>query len=329
MKTFSLLFLVFYSLFFVCPTFAADLPGAKDPLGIQRYEGSEIVRYEQIKYDEYEVPLGKMTKFDFNLKTAQYEKSKKLEGGVTRITYRVADKERSSLEVYRNYESTLAEAGWQILFRASGKGEYGTAFTHTYESLKDNDQLLTYSDSQGHLLVAEKQNEGQTLVLFVTKFQDGLSRGVKVNKGDPLIQLDLIETKKMDQKMVVVPSSEMATSLEKSGKVSLYGIYFDFNKYELKAESEPTLQQITKLLTEKPTMKLLIVGHTDNVGGFEANRQLSQQRAAAVVSELSTKYKINESRLIPFGASFAAPVSSNENEEGRAKNRRVELVTVQ
>jgi outer membrane protein OmpA-like peptidoglycan-associated protein len=80
------------------------------------------------------------------------------------------------------------------------------------------------------------------------------------------------------------------------------------------------------LLKSDPKLKLLVVGHTDNVGGFTSNMALSEHRAAAVVNELVTKYQIAQSRLTPVGVSFASPVATNKTEEGRAKNRRVQLV---
>jgi len=118
----------------------------------------------------------------------------------------------------------------------------------------------------------------------------------------------------------------MANSIETTGRIALYGIYFDFNKADIKPESAPTLEQIAKLLKSMPDSRLLVVGHTDNVGGFEFNQNLSRQRAAAVVKALSTDYGIAASRLTPMGAAFIAPVATNRTEEGRAKNRRVELV---
>ena len=118
----------------------------------------------------------------------------------------------------------------------------------------------------------------------------------------------------------------MASSLQDTGRVALYGIYFDFNKADVKPESAATLQQIARLLGSDTALKLVVTGHTDNVGSFETNRALSERRARAVVGELVTHYSISGERLFPFGVSFAAPAASNDTEEGRAKNRRVELV---
>jgi outer membrane protein OmpA-like peptidoglycan-associated protein len=126
--------------------------------------------------------------------------------------------------------------------------------------------------------------------------------------------------------MVTVKAEEMAKQISNTGSVALYGIYFDFNKADIKPESAPTLEQIAMLLKDQPKLKLLVVGHTDNVGMFSFNLDLSQRRANAVVNDLVTKYRIDTNRLTPFGVSFASPVASNSTEEGRAKNRRVELV---
>jgi outer membrane protein OmpA-like peptidoglycan-associated protein len=310
------------------PCTAADLPGSKDPASIKRYEGTEIMRYEQFKYDQLIVPMGKMTKFDFNTKVPEFEKSEKVEGALTRVSYRLPDPQRSSLEVFRNYEQSLTADSWEIAWKASGKAELGNLFTHLYENLKDNDQLFTYSDADTHFLAAKKPDQGLYAILFVTKYQYGLTRGLKVNKGDPIVQLDVVQTKQMEQKMVLVNAEEMEKSISQTGRIALYGILFDFNKADIKPESEPTLEEMAKLLKAQPKLRTVITGHTDSVGDFEFNRELSQKRAAAVAKALTAKHGIEASRLVPFGASYASPVATNQTEEGRAKNRRVEIVEI-
>ncbi|HEX9802440.1 MAG TPA: OmpA family protein, partial [Gammaproteobacteria bacterium] len=114
--------------------------------------------------------------------------------------------------------------------------------------------------------------------------------------------------------------------IESTGSVALYGILFDSDRATLRQESRPTLDEIAKLLKGEPKLKLLVVGHTDNVGSFTYNMDLSRQRAEAVAAELTHRYGIAASRLHPVGISFASPVASNRSEEGRARNRRVELV---
>lgn len=136
----------------------------------------------------------------------------------------------------------------------------------------------------------------------------------------------MIIEKQMMNQVVVANAERLAGNINETGKASVYGIYFDTGKSEIKPESEPALSEIAKLLRANSTLKLYVVGHTDNVGVFDNNIKLSQSRAAAVVNALVNKKGIAVSRLIPFGAGSTAPVTSNLNEEGRAKNRRVELV---
>jgi OOP family OmpA-OmpF porin len=94
----------------------------------------------------------------------------------------------------------------------------------------------------------------------------------------------------------------------------------------VKPESDPTLEQMTKLLKSSTALKLLVVGHTDNVGSFTSNVELSQRRAAAVVQVLVARFGIAQNRLTPVGVSYASPVASNKTDERRARNRRGELV---
>ena len=94
----------------------------------------------------------------------------------------------------------------------------------------------------------------------------------------------------------------------------------------LKAESQPTLAEIAKLLTGQPQLSVFIVGHTDNQGAYEYNLDLSRRRAEAVAAELARAYRIAPQRLRTAGVGFLAPVGSNATDSGRALNRRVELV---
>jgi len=118
----------------------------------------------------------------------------------------------------------------------------------------------------------------------------------------------------------------LGAGLKSDGKIAVYGIQFDTGKAELKPASEPALAEIAKLLKAQPALKLHVVGHTDNVAGLELNLKLSRARAEAVVQALTTRFGISAVRLIPHGVGPVAPVTSNDAETGRAKNRRVELV---
>ena len=143
--------------------------------------------------------------------------------------------------------------------------------------------------------------------------------------GNGMYSIYVIEKEAMEQD-VVADASSMASSIKETGKVALYGIYFDTGKSVLKPESLSSLQEIAKLLNSDQSLKLYVVGHTDNIGAFDANIKLSMDRATAVVNALVAQHSVAAARLKAFGDGPTAPVATNENEEGRALNRRVELV---
>ena len=118
----------------------------------------------------------------------------------------------------------------------------------------------------------------------------------------------------------------MAKGIEAEGHIALYEIYFDTDSAQLKPTSDQALEEIRNLLQQHASLRLLVVGHTDNQGQLDYNRQLSEQRAAAVVKALVERHGIAASRLTPVGVGMAAPVASNDSDPGRARNRRVELV---
>jgi outer membrane protein OmpA-like peptidoglycan-associated protein len=124
----------------------------------------------------------------------------------------------------------------------------------------------------------------------------------------------------------MVDAAAMAKGLGDQGHIALYGIYFDTDKATIKAESAPTLAEMAKLLNGQPKLDVFIVGHTDSQGSYEHNMTLSRQRAEAVAAALVGSYKIARTRLRTAGVGYLAPVGSNASEDGRALNRRVELV---
>jgi len=127
---------------------------------------------------------------------------------------------------------------------------------------------------------------------------------------------------------VTMDAASMASNIADTGSVAIYGINFDTASSVIKPESEPAIDEIAKLLTNNPTLKVYIVGHTDMVGDSASNVRLSQARAQSVITALVSKHGIAAARLIAFGNGPYAPVGSNKTDDGRAKNRRVELVEI-
>jgi OOP family OmpA-OmpF porin len=155
--------------------------------------------------------------------------------------------------------------------------------------------------------------------------KDGREAWFQAEKGNGKIWLRVVEKKPMTQ-YIVADAAAFGKDITSTGHVAVYGIHFDTNKSDVKPESRAALEEIAKLLYQDPALKLLVVGHTDMTGSMDANMKLSQARGEAVVQVLVSQHGVAASRLKGFGVGPLAPVATNATEEGRAKNRRVELV---
>lgn len=155
--------------------------------------------------------------------------------------------------------------------------------------------------------------------------KDGQEAWVQAEKGNGKIWLRIVEKREMAQH-IVADATVLANDLNATGHVAVYGIYFDTNKAEVKPESKPALEEIAKLLKQDAGLKLKVVGHTDMTGSLDANMKLSQARGEAVVQALVAQHGVAAARLKGHGVGPLAPIATNGTEEGRAKNRRVELV---
>lgn len=136
--------------------------------------------------------------------------------------------------------------------------------------------------------------------------------------------LDIINEKPFKKSLTFGPA-QMKAALDKDGRISLYGITFDFDKATLKKESLKELANVLTLLQANPDLTLEIQGHTDNKGSDKYNLELSQARAETVRKFLLL-FNVADKRLTAKGYGETKPVASNNSEDGRAKNRRVELV---
>ncbi|SPE17920.1 OmpA/MotB protein [Candidatus Sulfotelmatomonas gaucii] len=220
------------------------------------------------------------------------KEEKTVEGKRIDIRYNLKDNVAtpSPLQVVRNYESAVKAAGGQVMY--------------------DNAE-----DDEATLRLVRGGNE-----TWVNLRVGNLPSGVPV-------MMTIIVKQAMTQE-VVMDAAAMASSLSETGEVAIYGIHFDTGKSELKPESDAAIGEIAKLLKSQPDLKVFIVGHTDMVGDAASNVKLSQARAQSVIGALVTKYGIAAARLMPFGAGPYAPVATNRTDEGRGKNRRVELVEI-
>jgi outer membrane protein OmpA-like peptidoglycan-associated protein len=127
--------------------------------------------------------------------------------------------------------------------------------------------------------------------------------------------------------VVDLGADDLGKQLDKDCKLTLRGVNFDFNKATLKSDSEVTLGLVAKALSARASLKLDVNGHTDSVGDDASNQKLSEARAAAVVAWLG-KHGVAAGRLTARGYGESQPISDNDSDAGRARNRRVELVCV-
>ena len=121
-------------------------------------------------------------------------------------------------------------------------------------------------------------------------------------------------------------ASQLEKQLDKERRVDVYGIYFDFASDRIRSESDPILEEIGAVMLKNPEWTLSINGHTDNIGGDRFNLDLSRRRSEAVRKALTDRYKIDSARLSTSGSGASQPKETNDTVEGRAKNRRVELI---
>ncbi|MET3612400.1 outer membrane protein OmpA-like peptidoglycan-associated protein [Rhizobium aquaticum] len=299
------------------PTLAKEPAGAKDHPLVGRYAGSEIMDYKSEAFNEQ-----RFITSPINLKTEgeafTEANSIKVEGKITDIRYN-APKDRSSLEIIRNYEESLKSKGFEVVFSCANETclkEKGSSYRMSFAA-GDGQINYRYGDGVRYLLAKASKPEGDTYAAIF----------LGDNKTGPLVHVIVADVKPMQSGQIAfVDAGAMAKSITASGHVTLYGIQFDFDKADIKPESRPTLDEIAKFLKANNEVALVVTGHTDGKGGFDYNVDLSKRRAQAVAADLAQHYGISAARLTPFGAGMSSPIASNDDDAGRAKNRRVELV---
>jgi OmpA-OmpF porin, OOP family len=213
-----------------------------------------------------------------------------VEGHVTVISYQVNEgaKAASPLQIFRNCQNALAKSGGQVLYD-----------------------------------VIEQNAFGNTTILLKRAGRETWVDVLVGNRGEDYT-VSIVE--KGEMKQDIVGAETWNNDIRETGRTAIYGILFDTDKADLKPESDETLKEIAKLLGQNASLSVWVVGHTDASGDVAHNMQLSEARAKAVVTALTTKFGIAAARLSAYGIGPLSPVAPNDTDEGRAKNRRVELV---
>ncbi len=171
-------------------------------------------------------------------------------------------------------------------------------------------------------------------VFYTYVYGNGARFYLTAQKGGQWVHLsvldyyDLTTVKEKPMAQVMTANAESwAQQVNQSGRVSVYGINFDTGKAIIRPDSEPVLGEVAKMLQANSSWAMLVAGHTDNVGAREMNLSLSRQRAESVIAWLAG-HGIDKARLVPAGFGDTRPIAENSSDEGRQKNRRVDLVKV-
>ena len=276
------------------------VPVANPQLGKFPYFGL-IEGYRRGKFDNKDVDFDRYEFFDGT-------KIISVEG---RLTTMSADGQgASAFQVLKTYESLVTGLGGVKVFE--GKGEDMDVPRLEFSDMRHRNP--TYDgDQMGVYILRTPESE-----IWVEAY-------VNPNRGGPYY-LTVVEKKALEVKASLLPAEEMKKELDAKGHVALY-INFDFDKADIKPESQPIIEQIVKLLKNNPSLNLTVEGHTDNIGTPSYNKQLSEARAKSVVAAL-TSQGIETQRLRAAGYGQEKPIADNTTDPGRAQNRRVELVKV-
>jgi outer membrane protein OmpA-like peptidoglycan-associated protein len=227
---------------------------------------------------------------DFSKFDFDLDPGKTIEGRYWRIEYELKEGARKigPLQIARNHTD--------LVVRQGGK------------------KLLEDVDSGGGKTVARLASRGRNVWLQIDIANDG-----------EMFTLNVVEEAGMEQK-IEFTALELAAALSSKGSVALHNILFETGKATLRPESAAALGPVGELLTSDAKLRLEIQGHTDSVGAPAANLKLSQERAAAVKTYIVQSFGINSDRLTTAGFGDTKPVADNRTDEGKAQNRRVELV---
>ncbi|MCL1080167.1 DUF4892 domain-containing protein [Parashewanella spongiae] len=292
-----------------------DTEGSQDHPVISRYQGAYITDYRQREFEKVYIPTG--------VAINDVTPTITVEGKGTTIGYNLSNSQ-STLQIYKNYLTALKAADFEILFTCSlascGHDLLDDLYTSEANKFRFHPvKTNNYPDSDFRFISAKLTVSGKNIFLLVAI--EGALTSNDINK----IVVDIVEQSEMSTARVTIDPQYLNDEIEQKGRVVLHGLNFAFNKSELLPSSTASLTAITEYLELHPKQQFYVVGHTDNVGTYEINTQLSKARAQNVIKEL-TALKVEASRLIAIGVGPAAPKAANNSDANKENNRRVELV---
>ncbi|TVQ37625.1 MAG: OmpA family protein [Spirochaetaceae bacterium] len=292
---------------------SAEADRVEDHPLISRYAGAEFQESAVTEYDRYVVALAPLAR-------NQLTETLTIEGKITQLQYTVSG--RSTLEVLRNYQQGLRNAGFDVLFEHHGENWNSTMYWvqrvydphgHYWKSSRRS----TFVGNSFHYLAAQLEDPSGDIyvTLYATPTRDAT-----------IIQVGVIETVPMDTGMITVDVDYLRSEIERTGTVTLHGLQFFADSAQMTPASVDILEEVAAFLAAHPSMNFYVVGHTTTLGPHQNLMRLSEARAQACVQALVRDHGIAQARLFAAGVGGLAPVASNATAEDRARNRRVELV---
>lgn len=280
---------------------------AQDPLDeamAVQFPDSTLVGQDRKNYDARSFTLGMYPR-------RNEEHRLDLEGKVATAGYTTAGT-ASSLEILRSLQGAFKAQGYEVRFEC-------TKSCNTLGVWLGRQGLHTPSNGWHTLTTTtmERESQGQRTLVAVAAS----------TLGDTSYYSALaLSTDAEVAEAEVLTADKIASAISADGAAAIYGLEFETAKAELLPSAQPALTQMAGFLTANPDVNILLVGHTDNEGTFDYNLDLSERRARAVRKALIDQHEIGADRLTSIGVSFAAPKAPNTSEEGRSRNRRVEMV---
>ncbi len=311
---------LFFIVIFLFSSAADAEENGQDLPFLGRYPGSSIDNYRAAHFDEMTIPLGPLGKNGLT-------RSETLEGQITYIKYQLP-RDRSPLEVIRNYEQALQRAGFRILWQCANHGCRTNADAALNTSLWRNAAtgytggVENFLFDNGRMLTAEHRGaDGVRTLVFIN---DNTLFGHSQDASVYAIQTRPIQTGVISSDADPLTAETMLSALSEHGRFAMH-LPFDFNESTLRADSQGTLAALNALLKQHPHIHIRLEGHTDQVGTAIYNQKLSLKRALAVKNALVAK-KIDSHRIEVVGYGATHPLADNYSGAGRAANRRVEVV---
>lgn len=205
------------------------------------------------------------------------------------------------------------------------EGRYWELFYQLADRATSRDEILSNYESEARRLGGEVFNRNSTRMVFrLTQPGGGVIWCRLDARSGGAYELEIIDEAELDLS-VEFDADALLDVLNRDGRVAIYGILFDVNRATLRPGSGAVLDTIASIMDADPGLRLEVQGHTDATGTAERNRVLSRERAGAVVSALRL-YGVDAGRLVARGFGPDQPIGDNSTDEGRQRNRRVELV---